>query len=778
LEKNLALNADSKHQGVVSAVIRVRGVVQGVGFRPFVYQLALEHGLKGWVCNTSSGVNIEVEGEASRIDLFLSGLRSDPPPLSRIEEIQCEYIAPRGYQSFEIRPSVPQEGAFQRISPDVATCHACRRELFDPEDRRYRYPFINCTHCGPRLTIIKDIPYDRPKTTMASFRMCPLCMREYEDPLDRRFHAQPNCCPQCGPMLELTDPSGRRIETEDPILEAAALLGQGSIIAMKGIGGFLLACDGTLDHAVQELRRRKRRSFKPFAVMIADLENIRNICDVSPEEEAILASTRSPIVLLRLKRRDLLSPFVAPGLHDLGVMLPYTPLHHLLMAAVSRPIVMTSGNLSEEPMVAENSEALEKLSSIADFFLLHNRPIYARCDDSVAVVNERMPLVIRRARGYAPDPVILPFEVTEVLACGAEVKNTFCMTKGHYAFLSQHIGDMENLETLQHFQSMVDLYKRMYRLGPSIIAHDMHPDYLSTRYARDLKREHESCTLVPVQHHHAHIVSCMVENRVEPPALGVSFDGTGYGLDHTIWGGEFLLLHRYDRMERVGHLQTVPLPGGDAAVKRPYRMAWSYLVSLLGEEALLTHAALLEGRDEREIRLVIDQISKGIHAPLTSSAGRLFDGVSALIGVRDVIDYEGQAAVELEMSCAEVPDRKEAYPFRVEEKNGTWIVMLDELFAAVLNDLKRGMHPSGISAKFHLSVALMISSTAAMLSKRTGVRSVALSGGTFQNRILLRLARSFLKQEGLQVATHREVPCNDGGISLGQAVVAHFAVME
>jgi len=750
-------------------------VVQGVGFRPFVYQLALRHGLRGWVCNTSSGVTIEVEGAASRIDLFLAGIRSGPPPLSRIEEIQCECKEPRGYASFEIRASVPQEGAFQRISPDVATCDACKRELFDRRDRRYRYPFINCTHCGPRLTIIKDIPYDRPKTTMARFRMCPFCRREYEDPLDRRFHAQPNCCPKCGPRLELTDRDGRRIETEDAIRDAAALIGQGSILALKGIGGFLLACDGSLDGAVMELRRRKRRPFKPFAVMVTSLGQLRELCEVSPEEEEVLASTRSPIVLLRLKRNDLLSPFVAPGLNDLGVMLPYTPLHHLLMAEVCSPLVMTSGNLSEEPMVAGNSEALEKLSSIADYFLLHDRPIYARCDDSVVVVDDRTPLVIRRARGYAPDPVILPFEVSEVLACGAEVKNTFCIAKGDYAFLSQHIGDMENLETLEHFQKMIGLYKKMYRIDPSIIAHDMHPDYLSTRYARDLKEEHQSLTLVPVQHHHAHIVSCMMENRVEPPALGVSFDGTGYGLDHTIWGGEFLLLNRYDRMERVGHLQPIPLPGGNAAVKRPYRMAWSYLVSLLGEEALLNTPALLEGRDEREIRLVIDQIGKGINAPLTSSAGRLFDGVSALIGVRDTIDYEGQAAIELEMICGGIPDPKEAYPFRVEEKNGTCIVMLEELFAAVLNDLEKGVDRSRISARFHLGVALMISSTVAVLSRRTGVRRVALSGGTFQNRVLLRLARSFLEQEGLQVSTHREVPCNDGGISLGQAVVGHFA---
>jgi hydrogenase maturation protein HypF len=579
-------------------------------------------------------------------------------------------------------------------------------------------------------------------------------------------------------MLELTDNEGRRMESTDPIAGAAALLGQGNILALKGIGGFLLVCDAMLDGAVQELRRRKKRPFRPFAVMMATSGQIKTICRVSPEEEALLTSTRSPIVLLRLRRKELISNAVAPGLNDLGVMLPYAPLHHLLMAAVRHPLVMTSGNLSEEPMVAENDEALEKLSSIADCFLLHNRSIYARCDDSVVVVENRTPLVIRRARGYAPDPVILPFEAAEVLACGAEVKNTFCITKDRYAFLSQHIGDMENLETLEHFETMVDLYRRMYRLDPGIIAHDMHPDYLSTRFAQDRKEKDETLTLVPVQHHHAHIASCLIENRLQPPALGVAFDGTGFGPDRTIWGGEFLLLNSYDRMERLGHLQPIPLPGGDAAVKRPYRMALSYLVSLLGEQPLLKRPAFLEGRNEQEIQLVIDQIRKGIHAPLTSSAGRLFDAVSALIGVRDTIDYEGQAAIELEMICSGIPDPKHSYPFRIEEQNGKWVLLLHDLFSAILNDLEHEIRPPEISARFHLSVALMISRTVGILSRKTGVRRVALSGGTFQNRVLLRLARSLLEEQGLEVATHREVPCNDGGISLGQAVVAHFRTVN
>jgi hydrogenase maturation protein HypF len=444
------------------------------------------------------------------------------------------------------------------------------------------------------------------------------------------------------------------------------------------------------------------------------------------------------------------------------------------MEAVPHPLVMTSGNLSEEPMVAENEEAMAKLSSIADEFLLHDRGIYARCDDSVVLVEDRTVRVIRRARGYAPDPVILDFEVAEVLACGAEVKNTFCMTKDRYAFLSQHIGDMENLETLEHFEEMIDLYRRMYRLHPRIAAHDLHPDYLSTRYARDLKEKDDGITLVAVQHHHAHITSCLIENHVDPPAIGVAFDGAGYGADQTIWGGEFLLLKKGYEMNRMGHLETVPLPGGDAAVKRPYRMALSYLFSLMGEQAVSRRHAFLEGRSEGEISLVVEQMKKRVHSPLTSSAGRLFDGVSALIGVRDTIDYEGQAAIELEMVSAGIPDRKEAYPFGIEERNGEWIIRLHDLFEAILDDLGHGIGSPEISARFHLTVALMISRTAAMISRATGVRRVALSGGTFQNRLLVRLARSLLQEEGLQVATHMEVPCNDGGIALGQAVIAHF----
>lgn len=756
------------------AKMGIRGVVQGVGFRPFVYQLATSLGLRGCVYNTSGDVRIEVEGPGETIRVFISQLRLQAPPLARIEEINCEYSIPQGFEGFEIKESLSEDGLYQRLSPDIATCPPCKEELFDPHNRRHQYPFTNCTNCGPRLTIIRDIPYDRPNTTMRSFRMCPECQKEYDDPYDRRFHAQPNCCPNCGPKLEITDHQGRVLPSQSPVSKGAALLRMGKIIALKGIGGFLLACDATREEAVERLRQRKKRPFKPFAVMMPDMEEIKKICSVTYEEEEALASSKAPIVLLGLKHKNLIAPNVSPNLNYLGVMLPYNPLHHLLMREVGLPLVMTSGNLSEEPIVKDNDEALERLSSIADFFLLHDRDIYARCDDSVTMVEKSELRVIRRARGYAPDPIIMPFSAEEVLACGAEIKNTFCFTKDQYAFLSQHIGDMENLETLRHFEIMLDLYRKLFRLNPRIVAHDMHPDYLPTRYARDLKEKDDTLRLVPVQHHQAHIISCMVENRIQPPVLGVAFDGTGYGEDGTIWGSEFLLITDYHEMRRLGHLECVPLPGGDLAVRKPYRMAISYLLSLLGTESLSGKWRFLEDVREMEISLIKKQIKKGIHSPMTSSAGRLFDGVSALIGVRNRIDYEGQAAIELEMICGDTDRQYEPYPFHIALEGGEWIIRLRDLFSGILLDLTRGIPQAEISGRFHHTVAIMIAQMCRTLSSLTGTSRVALSGGVFQNRFLLRLARASLEKEGLEVITHREVPCNDGGISLGQAVIASF----
>jgi len=753
------------------ARISIRGVVQGVGFRPFVYQLALRFGLKGWVCNTSGDVKIEIEGSSEAVQQFLAGLRREAPPRSRIEKMSVHHGQPTGYTLFEIKESLSEQGAYQLISPDLATCGPCIAELFDPTDRRYHYPFINCTDCGPRLTIIQDIPYDRPNTTMRAFRMCPACQKEYEDPLNRRFHAQPNCCAQCGPRLELTDPTGMPLESHDPIADAAKWLKEGKIIALKGIGGFLLACDATDEAVVQRLRERKKRRYKPFALMMPSLQRIKETCFVSTEEETLLTSEKSPIVLLKKRNENLVAPGVAPHLKYLGVMLPYTPLHHVLMHEVGLPLVMTSGNLSEEPIVGQNEEAVEKLAALADNLLWHNRDIYAPCDDSVTMVEDGQTCILRRARGYAPQPIRLPFETCQVLACGAEFKNTFCMTKDEYAFVSQHVGDMDNYETLVHFEKMLHLYRRLFRLDPVVVAYDMHPDYLATRYARELLESNDALTGVPVQHHHAHIVSCMVENGITKPVLGVAFDGTGYGEDGTIWGGEFLLVE-YEKFTRLAHLEYVPLPGGDAAVKRPYRMAVSYLLTLLGEETLSNTLEWLKGIRAEEIDLIKTQVIKKINAPVTSSAGRLFDAVSSLIGIRQVIDYEGQAAIELEMAATDAGPEQRGYPFHILKADGNRVVRLNALFSSLLEDIHRGVPKATMAWRFHFTVAELISQACQTLSREHGLDHVALSGGVFQNRLLLKLTKRALQEMGLHVLTHRDLPCNDGCISLGQAVIA------
>ncbi|MFQ5924602.1 MAG: carbamoyltransferase HypF [Dehalococcoidia bacterium] len=751
--------------------ISVRGVVQGVGFRPFVYQLATKYQLKGWVCNTSGDVKIEVEGEREALDQFLVELESEAPPLARIEGIIAASAPPVGYAEFEIRHSIAEEGRYQLVSPDIATCDACKSELLSPEDRRYRYPFTNCTNCGPRFTIIEDIPYDRPKTTMRHFRMCPQCQREYDDPWDRRFHAQPNACPECGPSLELIDGNGKTIACDDVIATTSKLLKEGKILAIKGLGGFHLACDATNEEAIQLLRDRKRRPFKPLAIMLATLDEVREHCFVSNEEEKLLTSPECPILLLRWRENSSVSRNVAPELKYLGVMLPYTPMHHVLLRETGQPLVMTSGNISEEPIAKDNEEALRRLRGIADFFVLHNRKIYARYDDGVAIVERGKPQLIRRARGYAPYPIHLPFKAKQVLACGAELKNTFCATREDHAFISQHIGDMENLETLEHFENTIELYKKLFRIEPRILAHDLHPEYLSTKYAKELASEF---TLVGVQHHHAHIVSCLVENGIQEPVIGVAFDGTGYGSDGTIWGGEFLVAD-YKGFNRVGHLEYVPMPGGAAAIERPYRMAFSYLHALLGGSVLDRELPFLRDVDQYEKEVMKRQLEKGINSPLTSSCGRLFDGVSALIGLRGKVDYEAQAAIELEMAAPEEIKNSEGYPFSIVEQEGVKMVKLKELFEAIILDIKNRLPVGIISMNFHHTIARMAREMCRLISRETGLRTVALSGGVFQNRLLLRLTADALEKEGFTVLTHSLVPTNDGGISLGQAAIANFA---
>jgi hydrogenase maturation protein HypF len=784
-------------QSLKLASISVRGIVQGVGFRPFVYGLAVKHNLKGWVYNTSEDVKIEVEGKAEAIRQFERELKTKAPPLAHVENITVEYHRPVGYENFEIRKSQAQRGKYQLISPDVATCQACLNELLNPEDRRYRYPFTNCTNCGPRFTIIEGMPYDRPKTTMRYFQMCPQCQAEYDNPLDRRFHAQPNACPKCGPQVQLVDNRGNVVNESNPIAAAGQLLREGKILAIKGLGGFLLACDATNDSAVRALRRRKNRPSKPFAIMVATVDEARRHCYVLPEEEKLLTSTQSPIVLMIWKEGSSVSREVAPNLWFLGIMLPYTPLHHILLRDIGLPLVMTSGNLSEEPIARDNDEALRRLSGIADYFLVHNRDIYSRYDDSVAMVERGTSQLLRRARSYAPYPIRLPFQTRQVLGCGAEEKNTFCLTKDNYAFVSQHIGDMENMETLEHFDNTISLYKRLFHIEPEIIACDLHPDYLATKYAQELSAT--GTKLVPVQHHHAHIASCLADNGLEGPVIGVTFDGTGMGADGKVWGGEFLVAD-YRNSRRAGQLEYLPLPGGDAAIKRPYRTAIGYILTLLGEDALAAVIATLNqvkgkqsqlasiGRvTEVETEVIKRQIERKINSPVTSSMGRLFDAISALLGIRGEIDYEGQAAVELEMAAYSgviargvtdeaISSAQESYPYKIVTDRGIRIVRLKDLFSAVIEDLQHGVSKGRISVKFHNTVAQMTNEMCRLIADETGISQVALSGGVFQNRLLLRRAVGLLESSGFQVSTHRQVPCNDGGISLGQAVIANFAV--
>jgi hydrogenase maturation protein HypF len=760
--------------------IHIKGVVQGVGFRPFVYNLATELGLSGWVLNSSSGVEIQAVGPGYVLDEFVERLMNDAPPLAHIEYISATTIPPSAVDvpddHFIIRHSQARPGEFLPISPDVSICDDCLRELFDPGDRRYRYPFINCTNCGPRFTIIQDIPYDRPKTTMASFTMCPDCQAEYDDPANRRFHAQPNACPVCGPQVKLQITNHKsQISGEDVIQAVREMLVAGKTVAVKGLGGFHLACDATNDEVVALLRERKGRVDKPFAIMSFDLETAESYCEVNDDERALLTSRERPIVLLRRRPNAPISPLVAPGNNTLGVMLPYTPLHYLLLEpsrSFPLALVMTSGNYSEEPIAADNDEALERLGNLADAFLLHDRDIHARCDDSVTRIFARAELPIRRSRGYAPYPVHLPFEVRQVLAVGAELKNTFCLTRDRYAFLSQHIGDMENYETLQFFEQMVEQLKRAFRIEPEIIAYDLHPGYLSSKYAKEVggkKQEARddlaSCILHPVQHHHAHVASVMAENGLtgERPVIGVAFDGTGYGTDGAIWGGEFLIAD-YASFRRAAHLKYVPLPGGDAAIRKPYRTALAHLWAAgvaWGDDLPPVAAASLGERP-----ILLQQLEREVSVVPTSSVGRLFDAVSALAGVRQEINYEAQAAIEFEMLVE--GGVEEAYSFTLDGEE----IDVSPCIRAVVADVRAGIPAGMIAARFHNGLARMIRDVCLCLRKETGLKEVALSGGVFQNVALLARTLPLLEESGFVTYVHRLVPPNDACISLGQAVVA------
>ena len=748
--------------GRVRQRIRIDGIVQGVGFRPFVHSLATRLCLAGFVSNDMHGVLVEVEGGPERVAEFERRVAGEAPPLAMVEHVVAEGIAVTGGVGFAILASRTAGERAVLISPDIATCDDCLDEIFDPANRRFLYPFTNCTNCGPRLTIMRDVPYDRPFTAMAGFRMCAECAREYHDPSDRRFHAQPIACPACGPRLRLVD--NRGVEQEgDPCQRTAALLQAGQLVAVKGLGGYHLAAIAANETAVGRLRARKHREDKPFAIMVPSLAAAHQIAFVDPVEERVLTSRRRPIVLLRRRPDAPLASSVAPANRCVGVMLPYTPVHHLLCHHLNVPFVLTSGNVSDEPIAYADADAFGRLSSVADFFLTHDRPIESRTDDSVVRVFGGREMPIRRSRGYAPQPLVLPWRVCRpILACGAELKNTFCLATGRYALVSPHIGDLENYETLQSFTGGIKRFARLFDVSPQVVAYDWHPEYLSTKYALAL----DGVDLVGVQHHHAHVAACLADNNMEGPAIGVAFDGLGYGGDNSFWGGEFLVADLAN-FERIGSFETVPMPGGTAAIKQPWRMAAAYLDTMAGGGALEDLDVFQ--RNRRRWSQVVALARAGVHAPPTSSVGRLFDAVGAILGVRDEINYEGQAAVELEQLAD--PTERGAYHARV-GASPPYRVRGGDLVHAVVTDLRSGTAPAVIAARFHNALARVIVDVCSAIRARNGLTLVALSGGVFQNVFLLERTVRGLETCGFRVLTHSQVPTNDGGISFGQAVVA------
>lgn len=751
--------------------IDVTGIVQGVGFRPYVYRLAVERNLAGTVTNTSAGVTIEIEGAAEAVEEFVERLPATAPPLSRITQVRVREVPCIGDREFRILASRRGARVQTLISPDVATCPDCLREMLDPNDRRYRYPFINCTNCGPRFTIVRDIPYDRPLTSMAVFPMCPACQAEYDDPLNRRFHAQPNACWECGPHVELWDRKGNKITTKDPVETAASLLAAGLVVAVKGLGGFHLAVDATNATAVALLRERKRRVEKPFAVMVPAMEVARQICEVDEAAERTLQLCQRPIALLPRKRLNAVAENVAPRNRNLGVFLPYTPVHHLLFAEGGfDALVMTSGNLSEEPIAIDNQEAVSRLSGLADGFLVHNREILLRCDDSVVRVLDGETHQLRRSRGFVPVPVFLGEEVESVLAVGGELKNMICLTKGKHAFLSQHVGDLENLASHGFFEEAVEHLERILEIEPRVIAHDLHPDYFSTQWA--LKQK---LPVVEVQHHHAHIASCMAENHLDGAVIGFALDGTGYGADGHIWGGE-VLVAGYRSFERVAHFDYVPLPGGEAAVREPWRMAVSYLFHHFGDGFWQFKVPFVRSLDHAKTDVLLRMMGRNVNSPLTSSCGRLFDAVAALVGVRSKVNYEAQAAIELEMAIAEEIDR-DGYPIDLVWSGDGCILGTKPMFAAILNDLSQETPVSVISQRFHNGLVEAFCKVASEIRERTSLDRVCLSGGTFHNGYLLSHLTKDLQGAGFEVYAQKEVPAGDGGLSLGQALVAHHRLV-
>ncbi len=747
--------------------MRVTGTVQGVGFRPFVYRLAGELDLAGFVLNDERGVLAEAEGDAAAVERFVERLSTEAPPLANVEQVSPSEVAVTGAPGFEIVASRRGGTPLALVSPDVATCAACLAEITDPADRRFGYAFTNCTDCGPRFTIVRGVPYDRPLTTMAAFEMCPLCAAEYDDPADRRFHAQPNACPECGPRLVLLGPGGERVESDDPLAAAAHALQDGAVLAIKGLGGYHLACRADHEDATAALRSRKHREDKPFALMAAGLGSARQLVQLTAAEEELLLGGERPIVIARRRPEAPVAGAVAPGSPDLGVMLPYTPLHHLLLAAVGRSLVMTSGNVSDEPIAHEDADALDRLGGIADLLLTHDRPIHVRADDSVVRSLGRLrtaPLMLRRSRGYVPASIGLPGESPPLLACGAELKSTFCFAQGSRAWVSHHIGDLKNYATLRSFEEGVEHFERLLAITPEVVVHDLHPDYLSTRHA--LARE--GVKTIGVQHHHAHLAACLAEHGEYGPAVGAIYDGTGYGTDGTVWGGE-LLFGDLASCERAGFLSPVPMPGGERAVLEPWRMACSWLVAG-GAEPVLPDA--LAGEVEGGRWGQVSELARsGFASPSTSSMGRLFDAVSALCGLRATVTYEGQAAIELEAAAGAAPEG-EPYPLRLREAGGSVVLEAHETVTAVAQDVAGGISTALVSARFHNAVALATAQACARIAEARGTDLVVLSGGVFNNRLLVERTHALLTERGLRVLLPEKLPPGDGGISYGQAASA------
>jgi hydrogenase maturation protein HypF len=761
------LSQETPPKRVRREALAVRGIVQGVGFRPFVYRLATEEHLAGSIGNDTDGVTIEIEGPTGSLDAFLARLRSEAPPLSRIDSVTARDIPPTGDKTFRIVASEVLGRVSTGIPADAATCPDCLRELLSPTDRRYRYPFLNCTNCGPRYTITRRIPYDRPQTSMARFKMCPACQAEYDDPFNRRFHAQPNACWDCGPQLSLVTADGTPVSSSDQVAETVARLAAGQILAIKGIGGFHLAVDANNESAVLRLRDRKHRYGKPLAVMVRDLDAARAICDLTEAEEKLLSTPARPIVLVRKRAPSPIAPSVAPGIPWLGLFLPYAPLHHLLFAdARIQALVMTSANLSEEPIAIDNDEARSRLANIADAFLLHDREILQRCDDSVTAIVDGAPQLIRRARGFVPLGVPLPLDTPPLLAVGGHLKNVFTLARGRFAYQSQHLGDLENLTGLDFFLESLDHLMRTFEVEPETVVHDLHPGYLSTEWAKQWAAD-RNLRLIAVQHHHAHIAACMAEHAIESEVIGLSLDGTGYGTDGRIWGGE-VLIASMSSFTRFAHLDYVPMPGSEAAIREPWRMALGHLHHA-GFDIESPEILNLVGAKPKEARVIRRMIERQVNTPLTSSCGRLFDAVAAVLLQRTNVDYEAQAAIELEGLAVDEP-----YELAVANCSAGEPITIsaDPLWRSLIEDLRANVPKPRIAAKFHAAVASVFIRAALQARTVTGIRQVALSGGCMHNRRLARLLRTGLEAEGFQVFQHRGVSPGDGGLSYGQAAVA------